>query len=143
MAQQLGIAAIEKIIPHRFPMLLIDRVLDLKAGKCATAVHSVSFNEGFVQASSVTNPVFPSPLVVEAMAQTGAVALLSEEKFKGKTAYFGGIEKAEFSGQARPGDQLLITTNLIKIRGHIGLGEGTAKVSDKAIARAQLTFMIG
>lgn len=140
---QLGTAEIEKIIPHRYPMLLIDKVLDLTPGQSAKAIHSVSNNETFVKASSTTNPVFPSPLIIEAMAQTGAVALLSMEDFKGKTAYFGGIQKAEFFGQACPGDQLILTTELTKIKRNIGLGKGIAKIGNQKIAEAELTFMIG
>lgn len=140
---ELGIHEIQKIIPHRYPMLLIDRVMKLEPGKEAEAVHSVSYGENFVQASSTTNPVFPSPLIVEAMAQTGAVALLSTPEFKGKTAYFGGIQKAEFMEEARPGDQVILKTKLTKIRRNIGVGQGIALVNDKEIAKAELTFMIG
>ena len=96
MSKELGIDEIKQIIPHRFPMLLIDRVLFLKVGQEAKAVHNVSFGESFVQASSSKDPVFPSILIVEAMAQTGAVALLSKADFAGKTAYFGGIKEANF-----------------------------------------------
>lgn len=143
MNKELGINEIKKIIPHRFPMLLIDRVLSLKAGQEAKAIHNVSFGESFVYASSAKDPVFPSILIVEAMAQTGAIALLSEEKFAGKTAYFGGIKEANFSGQARPGDSIVLTTKLTKIRRNIGVGIGEAWVNDKKIAQAELTFMIG
>lgn len=143
MTQELGIKEIQKIIPHRYPMLLIDRVVELDSGKSAEAIHNVSFNEEIVQASSNEDPVFPSPLIVEAMAQTGAVALLSTENFKGKTAYFGGIQSAEFFDQARPGDQLFLKTELTKIRSNIGVGQGTAMINGKVIAKAELTFMIG
>ncbi len=143
MSAELGINEIKKIIPHRFPMLLIDRVISLKAGQEAKAIHNVSFGENFVQASSSKDPVFPSVLIVEAMAQAGAVVLLSEEKFAGKTAYFGGIKEANFTGQARPGDQIVLTTKLTKIKRNIGVGVGEAWVNDKKIAQAELTFMIG
>jgi 3-hydroxyacyl-[acyl-carrier-protein] dehydratase len=143
MTKELEIAAIKKIIPHRYPMLLIDRVIDLEEGKKATAVHNVSFSEKFVQASSENDPVFPSPLIVEAMAQTGAVALLSTPDFHGKTAYFGGIQKADFMGQASPGDQIVLKTELTKIRKNIGIGKGTAIIDGQKIAEAELTFMIG
>lgn len=140
---QLELEQIKQIIPHRYPMLLIDRVLELKPGQAAKAVHNVSISEEFVKASSNTHPVFPSPLIIEAMAQTGAVALLSEDSFKGKTAYFGGIKKAEITGEARPGDQLVLMTELTKIRRNIGVGHGIAKVDGNIIAEAELTFMIG
>lgn len=143
LTQELGIAEIQKIIPHRYPMLLIDRVTELNPGKSAVAIHNISFNEEIVQASSKNDPVFPSPLIVEAMAQTGAVALLSTTDFKGKTAYFGGIQSAEFFDQARPGDSVLLKTELTKIRRNIGVGQGIAMVNNKIIAKAELTFMIG
>lgn len=143
MTKELGINEIKKIIPHRYPMLLIDRVLNLKAGEEATAIHNVSFGESFVHASQSKDPVFPSILIVEAMAQTGAIALLSEEKFAGKTAYFGGIKEATFTEQARPGDQIILTTNLTKIKKNIGIGIGKACINDRVIAQAELTFMIG
>lgn len=138
---ELDTEAIKKIIPHRYPMLLIDRVTELDSVKKAMAIHNVSANEPFVQANK--DCVFPSPLIVEAMAQTGAVALLSEAKFQGKTAYFGGIQTAHFYGAARPGDQVVLTTELTKIRRNIGVGQGVASVNGKKIAEAELTFMIG
>ena len=143
MTKELGIKEIQKLIPHRYPMLLIDRVLDLQAGKSATAIHNVSFNEEIVQASSDSQPVFPAPLIVEAMAQTGAVALLSQKEFEGKTAYFGGIQEAEFFDQAIPGDQMILKTELTKIKKNIGIGVAEASINDKVIAKAELSFMIG
>lgn len=143
MTEEFGINEIKKIIPHRYPMLLIDRVLNLKAGQKVTAIHNVSFGETFVKASQSKDPVFPAILIVEAMAQTGAIALLSEEQFAGKTAYFGGIKEATFTGQARPGDQIVLTTKLTKIRKNIGIGLGEARINNQLIAKAELTFMIG
>lgn len=138
---ELNIQEIKKIIPHRYPMLLIDRVKQLVPGQKAVAIHNVSFNDPFVKANC--RAVFPKSLIVEAMAQTGAVALLSEHQFQGKTAYFGGIDKADFFAEARPGDQIVITTKLVKIRRNIGLGQGLAVIGENIIAQAELTFMIG
>lgn len=138
----LEVEEIEKIIPHRYPMLLLDRVTDIEVGKTASAIHNVSYSDDFVNSSSNSHPVFPFPLIIEAMAQTGAVALLSQDKFKGKTVYFGGIKEADFSGEARPGDQVVLKTKLTKIRKNIGVGHGIAKVNDQVIAEATLTFMI-
>lgn len=139
----LNITEIQKIIPHRYPMLLIDKILELDTGKSACGIHNVSYSEKFVQASSQLHPCFPRPLIVEAMAQVGAVALLSEDEFEGKTAYFGGIKSASFCGDAEPGDQLKLETKLTKIRGPIGVGVGQAYVNNRKIAEAELTFMIG
>lgn len=139
----LDITEIQKIIPHRYPMLLVDKILELEPGKAACGIHNVSYSEKFVQASSVTDPHFPRPLIIEAMAQVGAVALLSEDEFKGKTAYFGGIKEANFFGDAKPGDQLKLATKLTKIRGPIGVGVAQASINGQLIAEAELTFMIG
>lgn len=139
----LNIPEIQKIIPHRFPMLLLDQVVDLESGHSAQAIKNVSINDAFVAASSEIDPVFPRPLIIEALAQTGAVALLSQTDFKGKTAYFGGIKKAEFFDDARPGQQMILTTELTKIRGPIGIGKGKVVVDGQKIAEAELTFMIG
>ena len=88
-------------------------------------------------------PVMPGVLIVEAMAQAGAVALLSLEQFKGKTAYFGGIDKAKFRGKVVPGDTLRLELEIVKLKKVAGIGKGVAYVDDKKVAEAELTFMIG
>lgn len=135
--------AIQKIIPHRYPMLLIDRVVELEPGKKAVAVRNVTINEEVFNGHFPQNPVLPGALIVESMAQTGAVALLSEPEFKGKTAYFGGIKSAEFRKVVRPGDTLRLEVELEKVRGHVGLGKGIATVDGKKACTAELTFLIG
>lgn len=117
--------AIQKIIPHRYPMLLIDRVEELVPGEMAVAKRNVTINEAVFNGHFPNNPVLPGALIVESLAQTGAVALLSQEDFKGKTAYFGGIESAEFRKVVRPGDTMRLEVHLEKVRGHIGLGKGS------------------
>ena len=114
--------AIQKIIPHRYPMLLIDRVEELVPGEMAVAKRNVTINEAVFNGHFPNNPVLPGALIVESLAQTGAVALLSQEDFKGKTAYFGGIESAEFRKVVRPGDTMRFEVHLEKVGGHIGLG---------------------
>ena len=135
--------AIQKIIPHRYPMLLIDRVVELEPGKKATAIRNVTINEEVFNGHFPKNPVLPGALIVESLAQTGAVALLSEPEFKGKTAYFGGIKSAEFRKVVRPGDTLRLEVELEKVRGHVGLGKGIATVDGKKACTAELTFFIG
>ncbi|MDD6454915.1 MAG: 3-hydroxyacyl-ACP dehydratase FabZ [Lactobacillus sp.] len=135
--------AIQKIIPHRYPMLLIDRVVELEPGKKATAIRNVTINEEVFNGHFPKNPVLPGALIVESLAQTGAVALLSELEFKGKTAYFGGIKSAEFRKVVRPGDTLRLEVELEKVRGHVGLGKGIATVDGKKACTAELTFLIG
>lgn len=134
--------AIQKIIPHRYPMLLIDRVEELVPGEMAVAKRNVTINEAVFNGHFPNNPVLPGALIVESLAQTGAVALLSQEDFKGKTAYFGGIESAEFRKVVRPGDTMRLEVHLEKVRGHIGLGKGVATVDGKRACTTELTFFI-
>lgn len=133
---------IQKIIPHRYPMLLIDRVDKLVPGEMAVAKRNVTVHEEVFNGHFPNNPVMPGALIVESIAQTGAVALLSAPQFKGKTAYFGGIKSAEFRKVVRPGDSMRIEVHLEKIRGNIGVGKGVATVDGKRACTAELTFII-
>lgn len=138
----LDITEIKKIIPHRYPMLLIDRVEELIPGEKAVAKRNVTINEELFNGHFPGNPVMPGVLIVEALAQTGAVALLSLPEFKGKTAYFGGIKSAKFRKVVRPGDSLRLEVTLEKIRNNVGLGKAVATVDGKKACTAELTFMI-
>ncbi|MCC4421240.1 3-hydroxyacyl-ACP dehydratase FabZ [Limosilactobacillus reuteri] len=139
----LDITEIQKILPHRYPMLLIDQVDELIPGKKAIARRNVTINEEVFNGHFPKNPVLPGALIVESLAQTGAVALLSQEEFQGKTAYFGGIRSAEFRKVVRPGDTLRLEVNLEKVHKNIGIGKGIATVDGKKACTAELTFMIG
>ena len=139
----LDITEIKRIIPHRYPMLLIDRVEELIPGEKAVARRNVTINEELFNGHFPGNPVMPGVLIVEALAQTGAVALLSLPEFKGKTAYFGGIKSAKFRKVVRPGDSLRLEVTLEKIRNNVGLGKAIATVDGKKACTADLTFMIG
>ena len=139
----LDVTEIQKIIPHRYPMLLIDRVEELEVGKRAVAIRNVTAHEQVFHGHFPGNPVLPGVLIVEAMAQTGAVALLSMDEFKGRTAYFGGIKQAKFRKVVRPGDTLRIEVTLEKIRNNVGLGKAIAMVAGQKACTAELTFMIG
>ncbi|MGO2628790.1 MAG: 3-hydroxyacyl-ACP dehydratase FabZ [Enterococcus italicus] len=139
----LSITEIKEIIPHRYPMLLIDRVEELVVGERIIAKKNVTINEPFFQGHFPHEPVMPGVLIIEAMAQAGAVALLSIEEFKGKTAYFGGINKAKFRKKVTPGDTLILEVELLKVKANAGMGKGIAKVDGKKVAEAELTFMIG
>lgn len=134
---------IQKIIPHRYPMLLIDRVDELVPGEKAAAVRNVTINEEVFNGHFPDNPVLPGALIIESLAQTGAVALLSHPDSKGKTAYFGGIQSAEFRKVVRPGDVMKLEVVLEKIRHNIGVGKGIATVDGERVCNAELTFMIG
>ena len=140
---QLNIQQIKEIIPHRYPMLLIDRVEELVDGEKVIAKKNVTINEPFFQGHFPHEPVMPGVLIVEAMAQAGAVALLSLEQFKGKTAYFGGVKSAKFKKKIVPGDVLTLELEIIKQKGPIGVGSATAYVDGKAAVVAELTFAIG
>jgi 3-hydroxyacyl-[acyl-carrier-protein] dehydratase len=140
---ELDVVEIQKILPHRYPMLLVDRVLDYVPGEKVIAKKNVSVNEAFFQGHFPGNPVMPGVLIVEAMAQAGAIALLTVPEFQGKTAYFGGMNKVKFRQMVKPGDTLTLEVTLDKVRGHAGLGHGEAYVEGKKVCSGDLTFMIG
>lgn len=133
---------IMEIIPHRQPFLLIDTVEELESGMRAVAKKCVSYNEPFFGGHFPNEPVMPGVLIIEALTQTGAVAILSVEENRGKTAYFAGINSAKFKRKVVPGDVLILETEIIKQKGPIGVGRATAKVGDDIACIAELTFAI-
>lgn len=137
-----NISEIKEIIPHRYPFLLIDKVVDGEVGSWAKALKNVTANEEFFNGHFPNHPVMPGVLIIEALAQTGAVAILSEEENKGKIAFFGGIKEAKFKRQVVPGDTLEIECHLTRKIGSIGFGKATAKVDGKLVCSAELTFVI-
>ena len=134
---------IQKIIPHRYPFLLVDRITDFEPGKWARGIKCVSANEMQFMGHFPQEHVMPGVLIVEALAQVGAVAILSLEENKGKIAYFGGIKNARFKKQVRPGDVLELSCELIERRGPVGFGKAVAKVDGKVAAQGELTFAVG
>ena len=134
---------IMEIIPHRQPFMLIDTIEELEPGARALGKKCVSYNEPYFAGHFPNNPVMPGVLIIEALAQTGAVALLGQPEWKGKTAYFVGIDDAKFKQKVVPGDVLMLETKIVKVKGPIGVGEATASVNGKMVAKAQLTFAIG
>lgn len=134
---------IMEILPHRHPFLLIDTVETLEPGTRATARKCVSYNEPYFAGHFPGEPVMPGVLIIEALAQTGAVAVLSLEENKGKTAYFAGINAAKFKQKVVPGDLLELETEIIRRKGPIGVGKATARVEGKIVCTAELTFAIG
>ena len=139
----MDIKEIMSIIPHRQPFLLIDRVEEIVEGEKVIATKNVSYNEPFFAGHFPQEPVMPGVLIVEAMAQAGAVAILSMDEFKGKTAYFGGIKNAKFKKKVVPGDVLRLEVSIEELKRNAGIGVGTAYVGDKVAAQAEIIFMIG
>lgn len=134
---------IQEIIPHRYPFLLVDRIDELEPGKRALGVKCISANEMQFMGHFPQQHVMPGVLIIEALAQVGAVAILSLEVNKGKIAYFAGIKSAKFRQKVVPGDVLTLETELIKVKGSIGVGKAIAKLGDKVAVEAELTFAIG
>ncbi len=138
----LDVNQIMEIIPQRSPFLMIDKVEDYVPGESAVAYKNVCINEPYFQGHFPGQPIMPGVLIVEAMAQTGAVAILSLEENKGRNALFGGIDKLRFKKQVVPGDVLKLEVKIIKRKGPIGVGEAVATVDGKLAAKGELTFAI-
>lgn len=133
---------IQEIIPHRYPFLLVDRITDFEAGKWAKGIKCVTANEMQFMGHFPEKHVMPGVLIIEALAQTGAVAILAEEENKGKLAFFGGIKNARFRRQVIPGDVLELSCEIVNRRGPIGIGNAVATVNGETAVTAELTFAI-
>ncbi|OOO00236.1 MAG: 3-hydroxyacyl-[acyl-carrier-protein] dehydratase FabZ [Epulopiscium sp. Nele67-Bin004] len=134
---------IMEIIPHRYPFLLVDKAYIHEDKQGATGYKNVTINEPFFAGHFPDYPVMPGVLILEALAQVGAIALLSQDELKGKIAFFGGVKECKFKQKVVPGDTLQLECKIIKQRGPIGIGEATATVDGKVAAKAVLTFAIG
>jgi len=138
----LGRAEIEAILPHREPFLLIDEIVELELGVRAVARKTVREDEWYLAGHFPGRPIMPGVLIVEAMAQTGAVAVLSQEENRGRLALFAGIDDVRFKRLVQPGDELELTCVLERVRGPIGKGRATAHVAGELAARGTLTFAV-
>ena len=139
----LNASQIMEIIPHRQPFMLLDTIEEMEPGKRVYARKCVSYNEPYFAGHFPGEPVMPGVLIVEAMAQAGAVAMLSQPQMKGKTAYFAGINSAKFKQKVTPGNVLDLKVEIVKVKGPSGIGQGTAYVDGKLAASAEIMFAIG
>src|ERR671931_1436475 len=138
MQAPFGREQIESIIPHRDPFLFLDEVLELEPGKRVVARKNVRADEWFFPGHFPGRPIMPGVIVVEALAQAGAVAVLSEESNRGKLALFAGIDEVRFKRIVEPGDELVLTCELESVRGPIGRGRAVARVGDELAVRGTL-----
>jgi 3-hydroxyacyl-[acyl-carrier-protein] dehydratase len=142
MQAPFGRDEIEQILPHREPFLLIDEVVEFEPGRRVVARRLVREEEWYFKGHFPGRPVMPGVLIVEAMAQTGAVAVLAQEENRGKIAYFAGIDDCRFKRIVEPGDELELTCELDRVRGPIGRGKAEARVGGELAARGTLTFAV-
>ncbi|MEI3337744.1 MAG: 3-hydroxyacyl-ACP dehydratase FabZ [Clostridium sp.] len=139
----MDIKEIKEILPHRYPFLLVDKITEMEEGKRVKGYKNVTINEPFFQGHFPEYPVMPGVLVLEALAQVGAVAVLSMEQFKGKNPLFAGADKVKWRRQVMPGDKLELECEIIKIKGPIGIGKALATVDGKKACEAEIMFAIG
>lgn len=133
---------IKEIIPHREPFLLIDEIVEMEVGKKVVAVKHIKEDDFWFKGHFPGNPVTPGVLMIEMLAQAGAVAMLSIPENKGKTGFFGGIDNAKFRRMVLPGDELRLEVEIIKIRGQIGIGKSVATVDGEKAVSAEITFIV-
>jgi 3-hydroxyacyl-[acyl-carrier-protein] dehydratase len=133
---------IQRIIPHRFPFLLVDRIVEMTPGQRAVGIKSVSMGEPFFQGHFPNYPVMPGVLIVEAIAQVGAVLMLSDDEYKDKMAFFAGIDNVRFKRQVKPGDVLRLEVEIGQIRRSIGTGTGQATVDGELACRGEFMFAL-
>lgn len=139
----LDINQIKAMLPHRYPFLLVDRVLELVPRQRLVALKNVTVNENFFNGHFPQKPVMPGVLIIESMAQAAGLVMLSEEEHKGKIPYFTGIDNARFRRPIVPGDQVIIEIDVIRIKGNVGRAKAVAKVDNQVATEAELMFVMG
>ena len=138
----LNVQEIQEILAHRYPFLLVDKIEEMVVGERAVGIKNVTINEPFFQGHFPGYPVMPGVLIVEALAQVGAVAMLSKEEYRGRLGFFAGIDNCRFRGQVVPGDVLRLEVEITRLKGIIGKGNAKAFVGDKLVCEAELMFAI-
>lgn len=138
----MDIQEIKDIIPHRYPFLLVDKVVEIEEGKRVVGIKNVTANEPFFQGHFPEYPVMPGVLIVEALAQVGAIAVLKMEENEGKLGFLAGIDKCRFKRQVKPGDQLKLEVEIIRMRGAIGKGKGIATVDGEVACEVEIMFAL-
>jgi len=133
---------IQEIIPHRYPFLMVDRIIELEEGKRAVGIKNVSSNEPFFQGHFPGHPIMPGVLIMEALAQVGAVVILKMPEYAGHLALFAGLDDVKFKRQVIPGDQLRLEVELIKFRKTFGVAQGKAYVGETLVAEGTLKFFL-
>lgn len=136
----LNVKQIQEIIPHRYPFLLVDRIIEIEEGVRAVGLKNVTVNEPFFNGHFPGMPVMPGVLIAEALAQVGAVALLKSEVNRGKIGLLAGMDQFRFRSMVEPGDTLILEMEITRVKGSIGKGRGVAKVGDRIVAEGELMF---
>lgn len=139
----LTIKEIKEILPHRYPFLLIDRVEEVIEGQSAKGYKNVTINENFFNGHFPDYPVMPGVLILEALAQMGAISILSKEEFKGKIGFLVGADKVRWKKQVVPGDKLNLEIEIVRLKGRIGVGKGKATVDGNLVCEGEIMFAIG
>lgn len=138
----LNVQQIKEIIPHRYPFLLVDKVTEMEEGKRVVGIKNVTINEPFFEGHFPEYPVMPGVLILEALAQVGAIAVLDMEQNKGKIGFLAGVDKCRFKREVKPGDQLRLEVEIIRMKGAIGKGKGVATVDGEVACQAEIMFAI-
>ena len=138
----LDITEIKEIIPHRYPFLLVDKIIEIEEGKRAVGIKNVTANEEFFNGHFPDYPVMPGVLIIEALAQVGAVALLKKEENKGKIGFLAGIDNCRIKRQVRPGDQLRLEVELTRLRSSFGKGKAIATVDGEIACEVEISFAL-
>jgi 3-hydroxyacyl-[acyl-carrier-protein] dehydratase len=138
----MNIQEIMRILPHLYPFLLLDRIVELRPGKMAVGIKNISINEPYFAGHFPGQPIMPGVMMIEAMAQVGACALLADELFQGQLAYLAGVDRIRFKRLVIPGDTLTIRTELNNIKGKIGKGKGEVKVDQQVVCAGEFIFAL-